>query len=40
MQQNNVTHRDIKPQNVLIKGGFYKLCDFDEVKIIYNLIGW
>ena len=36
MQQNNVTHRDIKPQNVLIKGGFYKLCDFDEVKIIYN----
>ena len=36
MQQNNVTHRDIKPQNVLIKEGFYKLCDFDEVKIIYN----
>jgi hypothetical protein len=36
MQQNNVTHRDIKPQNVLIKKGFYKLCDFDEVKIVYN----
>jgi hypothetical protein len=36
MQKNNVTHRDIKPQNVLIKEGFYKLCDFDEVKIIYN----
>ena len=36
MQKNNVTHRDIKPQNILIKGGLYKLCDFDEVKIVYH----
>ena len=36
MQKNNVTHRDIKPQNILIKEGLYKLCDFDEVKMVYN----
>ena len=34
MQRNNVTHRDIKPQNVLVSKGVYKLCDFGEVKII------
>ena len=34
MQKNNVTHRDIKPQNVLVSRGKYKLCDFGDVKII------
>jgi serine/threonine protein kinase len=34
MQKNNVTHRDIKPQNVLVSRGVYKLCDFGDVKII------
>jgi len=34
MQKNNVTHRDIKPQNVLVSRGIYKLCDFGDVKII------
>ena len=34
MQKNNVTHRDIKPQNVLVSKGIYKLCDFGDVKII------
>jgi len=34
MQKNNVTHRDIKPQNVLVSKGKYKLCDFGDVKII------
>ena len=31
----NITHRDIKPQNVLIfEGGVYKLADFGEAKEI------
>ena len=31
----NITHRDIKPQNVLIfEGGIYKLADFGEAKEI------
>ena len=34
MQKHNVTHRDIKPQNILLCKGVYKLCDFDEAKII------
>ena len=31
MQKKNICHRDIKPQNVLIQHGLYKLCDFDEM---------
>ena len=34
MQKNNVTHRDIKPQNILICKDLFKLCDFDESKYI------
>ena len=34
MQKNNITHRDVKPQNILLIKGFYKLCDFGETKII------
>ena len=35
MQKNNVTHRDIKPQNILLcKNNIFKICDFDEAKII------
>ena len=34
MQKNNVTHRDIKPQNILICKNLFKLCDFDEAKKI------
>ena len=34
MQRHNVTHRDIKPQNILLCKGVYKLCDFDEAKLI------
>ena len=30
MQKNNIAHRDIKPQNILIIKGVYKLCDFGE----------
>ena len=34
MQKNNVAHRDIKLQNVIICKGVYKLCDFDESEIV------
>ena len=34
MQRNKVSHRDVKPQNVLIMQGIYKICDFGEARII------
>ena len=34
MQKNKVTHRDIKPQNILLCKNVFKICDFDEAKII------
>ena len=34
MQKNHITHRDIKPQNILIVNGKYKLCDFGEIRIM------
>ena len=34
MQKNKICHRDIKPQNILIIDGLYKLCDFGEAKIV------
>ena len=34
LQKNNICHGDIKPQNILILNGSYKLTDFGEVKII------
>ena len=33
LQRNNIAHRDIKPQNILILNGLYKLCDFGEAKL-------
>ena len=32
LQKNHITHRDIKPQNILIVKGKYKLGDFGEVR--------
>ena len=32
LQKNHITHRDIKPQNILVLNGQYKLCDFDETR--------
>ena len=34
MQKNHITHRDIKPQNILIFNGKYKLCDFGEIRVL------
>ena len=34
MQRNHITHRDIKPQNILVVNGNYKLCDFGEIRIM------
>ena len=34
MQKNKVTHRDIKPQNIIICKNVFKICDFDEIKIL------
>ena len=32
MQKNNITHRDIKPQNIILCKNVFKICDFDEAK--------
>jgi len=34
MQRCSVSHRDIKPQNILIINGIFKICDFGEARII------
>ena len=34
LQKNHITHRDIKPQNILVINGKYKLCDFGEIRIL------
>ena len=34
MQKNHITHRDIKPQNVLIIKDLYKISDFGEARIL------
>ena len=38
LQKNNITHRDIKPQNILIVDNIYKIGDFGEAKITDNYI--
>ena len=32
LQKHHITHRDIKPQNILIVNDKYKLCDFGEIR--------
>jgi len=34
LQKNHITHRDIKPQNILVLNGIYKLCDFGEIRVL------
>ena len=34
LEMNHITHRDIKPQNILVSKGIYKLCDFGEIRVL------
>ena len=34
LQKNHISHRDIKPQNILIINNIYKICDFGEARIL------
>ena len=34
LEKNHITHRDIKPQNILIFKGIYKLGDFGEIRVL------
>ena len=34
LQINHITHRDIKPQNILVKKGVYKISDFGEARTL------
>ena len=34
LQKRHITHRDIKPQNILISKGKYKLCDFGDIRVM------
>ena len=34
LQKSHITHRDIKPQNILVSNGHYKLCDFGEIRVL------
>ena len=34
LQKNHITHRDIKPQNILISNGIFKLSDFGEARTL------
>ena len=38
LQKSNISHRDIKPQNILVfKNNVYKIADFGEAKQIENM---
>ena len=34
LEKNHITHRDIKPQNILVINGKYKLGDFGEIRVL------
>ena len=34
LQKNHITHRDIKPQNIMIVNGKFKICDFGNARIL------
>ena len=34
LQSNHITHRDVKPQNLMFVNGILKICDFGDAKIL------
>ena len=34
LQSKHITHRDVKPQNIMIFKGKLKICDFGNVRIL------
>ena len=34
LQKNHITHRDIKPQNIMLVNGKFKICDFGNARIL------
>ena len=34
LQDHHITHRDIKPQNILLTNGKFKICDFGNARIL------
>jgi len=34
LQNQNITHRDIKPQNIMLVNGKFKICDFGNSRIL------
>jgi hypothetical protein len=34
LQTNHITHRDVKPQNIMFVNGVLKICDFGDAKIL------
>jgi len=39
LQKCNITHRDVKPQNILIINTLYKICDFGEAMVTHGKNG-
>ena len=40
LQKCNITHRDVKPQNILIINNYYKICDFGEAMVTHGKNGF
>ena len=40
LQKCNITHRDVKPQNILILNDLFKICDFGEAMITHGKNGF
>ena len=34
LQKNHITHRDIKPQNIMLSNGKMKICDFGNARVL------